>query len=312
MFLNLIVKLKMWCMKFRNDLPSVEEVKNTDIVDYLSSLGINPTKVSRNNYWYFSPLRDESTPSFKVNRHMNRWYDFGEGKGGNLVDFGIQYHKCTVSELLKKMRDSFSFHQHRNIIQNEEEDAKKIKIINEREITSLVLIRYLHKRRIPVELAAKFCREINYQLYGKTYYAIGFKNNSGGYELRNEKFKASSSPKDITLLKNESDKLTVFKGFFNFLSYLSIFRKQEHPKTDFLILNSTSFFEKTLSLMQSYKSDHLYLDCDTTGQKCMQKALAIDREKFKDERGLYKNYKDLNNWLMHIGQLQKQTIQLKR
>jgi DNA primase len=89
-------------MKFRNALRSLEEVKNTDIVEYLSSLSFNPAKVRRNDYWYPSPFRNETTPSFKVNRNINRWYDFGEGKGGNLVDFGIQYHKCTVSELLKR------------------------------------------------------------------------------------------------------------------------------------------------------------------------------------------------------------------
>jgi hypothetical protein len=58
--------------------------------------------------------------------------------------------------------------------------------------------------------------------------------------------------------------------------------------------------------MQSYKSVHLYLDCGTTGQKCIQKALAIDKEKFVDERALYKNYKDLNDWIMHFGQTPKQ------
>ena len=58
--------------------------------------------------------------------------------------------------------------------------------------------------------------------------------------------------------------------------------------------------------MQSHKSVHLYLDCDTTGQKCIQKALEIDKQKFIDERHLYKNYKDLNDWIMHIGQSQKQ------
>ncbi len=64
--------------------------------------------------------------------------------------------------------------------------------------------------------------------------------------------------------------------------------------------------------MQSYKSVHLYLDCDTTGQKCIQKALALDRQKFIDERQVYKNYKDLNDWMMHIGQPQKQSVQLKQ
>ena len=89
-------------MKFRNNLPSVEEEKNTDIVDYLSSIGFKPAKVTRNDYWYLSPFRDETTPSFKVNRNMNRWYDFGDGKGGNMIDFGILYHKCSVSELFEK------------------------------------------------------------------------------------------------------------------------------------------------------------------------------------------------------------------
>jgi hypothetical protein len=298
-------------MKFRNNLPSVEEVKNTDMVDYLSSLGFKPAKVSRNDYWYLSPFREETQPSFKVNRNMNRWYDFGDGKGGNMIDFGILYHKCTVSELLKRMNKSFSFQQQKIHVKEEDEETKKIKVINAKEISSLVLIRYLHKRRIPIELATKFCKEIDYELYGKNYFAIGFKNDAGGYELSNEKFKASSSPKDITQIKNDAEKLTVFEGFFNFLSYQAIHQKQEQPTTDFLILNSTSFFQKSLPLMQSRKSVHLYLDCDTTGQKCIQKALAIDKQKFIDESHLYKNYKDLNDWMMHIGQSQKQSLQLK-
>ena len=298
-------------MKFRNNLPTVEEVKNTDIVDYLQHLGFKPVKVTRNDHWYLSPFRDEKIPSFKVNRSMNRWYDFGDGKGGNIIDFGILYHRCGVSEFLKKMNTSFSFQQQRIESNREDEEAKKIKIINAKEISSLVLIRYLHKRRIPIDIAAKFCKEIDYELYGKRYYAIGFKNDAGGYELRNEKFKASSSPKDITLVKNDAENLTVFEGFFNFLSYLTIHQKQEQPKTDFLILNSTSFFEKSLPVMQSYKCNHLYVDCDTTGQKCIQKAQAIDKESFIDERALYKNYKDLNDWMVNMGQSQKQGLQIK-
>ncbi len=299
-------------MKFRNTLTSVEEVKKRDIVDYLSSLGYKPSKVTRNDYWYLSPLRDEKTPSFKVNRNKNRWYDFGEGKGGNIIDFGILYHKCNVGELMKKLDNSFSFQSPHSQTKQQDEQAKKIKIVNEKSITSLILIRYLHKRRIPLDLAVKFCREIDYELYGKKYFAIGFQNNSGGFELRNEKFKGSSSPKDITLIDNHAQRITVFEGFFNFLSYQAINHKQEQPHTNFLILNSTSFFEKSLPLMEAYNSVHLFLDCDTTGQNCTQKAISIDKEKFKDERGLYKNYKDLNDWIMHIGRAQKHGLQINR
>ncbi|MEP6467842.1 MAG: CHC2 zinc finger domain-containing protein, partial [Parafilimonas sp.] len=177
-------------MKFRNNLPSVEEVKNTDMVDYLLSLGFKPAKVTRNDYWYLSPFRDETTASFKVNRNLNRWYDFGEGKGGNIIDFGILYHRCTVKELLAKFAQPFSFEKHNVQPHKEDEEAKKIKIIKHREISSFGLVRYLHKRRIPVDIARKFCCETDYELYGKNYYAIGFKNDAGGYELRNEKFKA--------------------------------------------------------------------------------------------------------------------------
>src|SRR6266542_7140174 len=133
-------------MKFRNTLPSLQEVKKTDIVNYLSSIGFKPAKVIRNDYWYLSPLRDEKTPSFKVNRNMNRWYDFGEGKGGNIIDFVILYHKCGVSEVLKKLHKSFSFQQPQSQTKQQDKKPKKIKIIKAHEITSLVLIQYLHKR----------------------------------------------------------------------------------------------------------------------------------------------------------------------
>ena len=63
--------------------------------------------------------------------------------------------------------------------------------------------------------------------------------------------------------------------------------------------------------MQSYNSVHLHLDCDATGQKCRQKALDMDSKKFVDESILYKNYKDLNDWAMHMGQLQNQNVHLK-
>jgi len=68
-------------MKVRNNLPAVEEVKNTDIVDYLASLCFKPARNSLNDFWYLSLFRKATSPSFKVNRNLNRWYDFDERKG---------------------------------------------------------------------------------------------------------------------------------------------------------------------------------------------------------------------------------------
>jgi DNA primase len=87
----------------------LQEIQQTDLVDYLEKLGYQPQKIRKNDYWYLSPLRDEKTPSFEVNRKLNVWYDFGTGQGGNVIDFGMLYHKCSVAELLKKLPEIFFF-----------------------------------------------------------------------------------------------------------------------------------------------------------------------------------------------------------
>src|SRR5215218_881404 len=98
-------------MVFRNKKASCEEARGMDMVSYLSALGFEPVKIRTWDYWYLSPLRNEKTPSFKVNRKLNRWYDHGLGKGGNLIDFAILYNNCTVGEFLRTANAVFSFHQ---------------------------------------------------------------------------------------------------------------------------------------------------------------------------------------------------------
>jgi DNA primase len=83
---------------------SCSQAKQIDLVDYLATLGHHPHKISRDDHWYLSPFREEKTPSFKVNRLLNVWFDFGEGKGGTLIDFGTRYLNCSVSELLVKLQ----------------------------------------------------------------------------------------------------------------------------------------------------------------------------------------------------------------
>lgn len=63
---------------------NIEEIKKIPIADYLQSLGYTPTKQQGVNLWYKSPLRTEHTPSFKVNAELNKWFDFGLGKGVTL------------------------------------------------------------------------------------------------------------------------------------------------------------------------------------------------------------------------------------
>jgi DNA primase len=292
---------------------NIEKAKDIDMVDYLATLGHHPTRVNKPHYWYKSPFHEERTSSFKINRQLNKWFDFSEGKGGNLVDFGVLYYRCNVKDFLERLdRPGMSLnpHQiHRHDTSLRQEDKNKIRILNVKPIVSLPLIKYFRGRQIPDAIAAKYLKEVAYAVKDKNYYALGFKNDSGGYELRNEYVKNSSSPKDSTFIDNGGKDLAVFEGFFNFLSHRAMNANQEAPASNFLILNSTAFFEKNLPRMQEYRRVHLYLDNDKTGQKCTQQALALDKEKFTDERGLYQKYGDLNDWLVHTQQTQRQRLQ---
>jgi hypothetical protein len=86
------------------------------------------------------------------------------------------------------------------------------------------LCSYLNQRRIEKFIANKYCYEVEFTNCEneKIFKAIGFKNNAEGYELRNEYFKGSSSPKYISYLDNKADSLTVFEGFFDFMSCQSV------------------------------------------------------------------------------------------
>ncbi|MEP7110547.1 MAG: toprim domain-containing protein [Ferruginibacter sp.] len=283
---------------------SLGEVKQLDMVDYLEKSGHLPKKISGNDYWYLSPLRTEKEASFKVNRKLNAWYDHGLGQGGNLIDFGIRYHNCSVKELVQKInQNDFSFHRQTSPVINGqgEDEERKIKILDTRPISNTALLFYLKERRVPLDVAMEYCKEVNYELYGKRYFAIGFENNSGGYELRNRYFKGSSSPKDATLIRKEgAEGLTVMEGFFSFLSWLTINRNQPQLPTDYLVLNSLSFLEKNVDRMQSYPKANLMLDNDTAGDKATLKLLQISSA-FKDNRELYHGHKDLNHWLTELG-----------
>lgn len=288
-------------MIFRSKRLCINKAKEIDIVHYLSQLGYEPSKIRNNDYWYRSPLRNEKTASFKVNRKLNRWYDHGLGKGGNLIDFAILYHNCTIGELFEKLSTSLSFQQpiYKLPVATTEQD-NRLKVLREFSLSSYALLRYLEHRRIPVAIADFYCREVRYELNCKVYYGIGFKNDLGGFEIRNPYFKGSSALKGITTFDNSADEAIIFEGFMDFLSFMAIHQNNPKGRFDFAVLNSLSFFETARPFMEKHKVIRLYLDRDTAGQNCSSYALSLST-KYIDESNLYKNHKDFNEWLMHFG-----------
>ena len=83
---------------------TIQEVKQIKIADYLQSLGYTPIKRQGNSLWYKSPLRKETEASFKVNTELNQWYDFGIGRGGNIIALASElYRSDNVPYLLERI-----------------------------------------------------------------------------------------------------------------------------------------------------------------------------------------------------------------
>jgi len=63
-----------------------ETARNFSVEKALEKLGHFPKKTTEKEAWFLSPFRSETQASFKVSKTKNRWYDHGEGIGGNVID----------------------------------------------------------------------------------------------------------------------------------------------------------------------------------------------------------------------------------
>ncbi|MCD7938461.1 MAG: toprim domain-containing protein [Tannerellaceae bacterium] len=292
-----------------------KNAKSISLLEYLSALGHHPTLRQSDNYWYLSPLREEKTPSFKVSRIKNLWYDFGLAKGGTIIDFTLLYYKITeVKEALRKIEEktdtlssiSFSF----------QKPVSTFKIQQLKPIENKVLIEYLTERGIPLSIAREHIEEIYFSREDKTYFALGFENRSGGYELRNKYFKGCLPPKDITIIQNGSDTCNVFEGFINYLSYLTIkaeipaFLPSNDPE-DHLILNSVQSLSKALKPLTEYPTIICYPDNDNAGKKAVEE-LKKHFPNLQDNSFFYKEENDLNDYLCKAQRHQKKEEQSRK
>lgn len=286
---------------------NIEEAKNIRLADYLQNLGYQPVKQQGNSLWYNSPLRAEKEPSFKVNLDRNLWYDFGMGKGGNIIALAQElYQNNDIPYLLNCITEqspsvcpvSFSFGQQ----PLQQSSALHVEIVP---LSSPALFTYLQERGINTELAKRECKELRSFREGKPYFAIAFPNASGGYEVRNKYFKGCTAPKDITHVRQQGEpKETcfVFEGFMDYLSFLSI-RKQRNPEypdlnaQDYLILNSTSNLSKALYPLGDYERIHCFLDNDDAGRKAVEVIQSEYGLRVRDSSHLYSGHKDLNDYL---------------
>jgi len=132
----------------------------------------------------------------------------------------------------------------------------------------------------------------------KNYFGIGFKNDSGGYEIRNKYSKICLGKKDVSTIKSGSESLRVFEGFFDFLSFKNVENFLEKEPADYLILNSVSMINNIKNSLGKYDNIELYFDNDEAGNRALQ-IIGNENRNAEDCRVLYSDFKDLNDSMIH-------------
>lgn len=282
------------------------------IADLLSALGARPGR-SKNSY--HSPFREDKDASLHIDPDQNIWYDHGAGIGGGNIDLVMRCKGCTACEAAEFIL-SLTTTPERSVTaltsSYSGNGAPRIshsapnRIVKVRYVHSIHLFDYCESRGIPSSLAARYCREITLRgkTAGRTYESLGFLNNSGGYALKSATGFKSTTKAGVTTIDIHGDFMdrpssgivTVFEGFFDFLSWLAC-HSLVVPTTDVLVLNSVANLSRGLSYLRLHQQVICCLDRDDAGRKALEdlRKLLPDSD-LEDGSGIYEGYKDLNEW----------------
>ena len=291
----------------------LSRIKRYPIVEYLERKGVKPVRRTAAYALYCSPHREETHPSFKVDTEKNLWIDYGEGRGGSIIDLCMRMEGCTLSEAIRLLgqnapvNGTYSFLN--DFVPNNSQPVMAVngarRLIEISDTLPSHFQEYLTKVRcINLEKAMPFLKCISYEVRGRHYQAIGFANLSGGYELRDNKtFKGTIAPKDITpIFTDRAEPVCIIEGFMDFLSFLSM---NEEITNHCLVMNSVSNVARTIRYLNNRHLTHIrtFLDNDEAGRRTVQDFIKAGFH-VEDMNIHYKDFKDLNEY--HVSRVREQ------
>ena len=268
------------------------------IVEYLSQLGITPVCKKSSYALYHAPYRVDRNPSCIVYRNTNTFLDLSTRQKGDIIELVKLMNCCdfkqAVSHLLKNtgvapVIDNCTIHK-----------PSQINVLDTSVISSIALQKYLVERRIPIDIANRYCKEVRYVMGENIYYAIGFGNNKNGWELRSKNYKGCTSKHITTITENDdSNEFMVFEGFFDFLSFKVLY---PNVKGNTIVLNSACNLMYAIKELESYNAKDIFVygDTDVEGIRVFDKLKEIYGDRAIDMSFFYKKYdcKDLNEYLV--------------
>ncbi len=252
---------------------------------------------------YLSPLRAEKTPSFHVNQRKNTFNDFGgdEEMKGDSIRFVQLFKKCSFREAVAillsgdfPLDSPFSFSGKGA---NVGKPDSRIVVTRIGPLRNRALIRYVTNRGILLKHAFDYLEEVHFAAGAREYFAVGFKNDGGGYELRNGLGFKGKTANGITVLSQPGDSVSLFEGFFDFLSALRYYG-QEKPTNTAIILNTVGNLKAALPILRDRRLINCFLDNDIAGEKVVQKLENLGFNLKNWSQILYPNRKDFNDFIV--------------
>ncbi|WP_304953999.1 toprim domain-containing protein [uncultured Alistipes sp.] len=277
-------------------MKTIQAIKRLSIRAYLAERGLQPTKDNPRYGLYLSPLREERTPSFKVDYVQNLWYDFGLGAGGSIIDLVMRLERCDFAQAVRFLGSGERTPMVIPLPLPVPPTVPALRLLSDMPLRHPALVGYLSSRGIDPAIASAGCREVHYAVDGRNYFAVGFRNDAGGWELRSERFKGSVSPKHITTINNRSDAVVAFEGFMDLLSYLSM-KPDEWQHIDVAVLNSVVRLPNAIPFLGRHATIYAFFDNDEAGRKATADLKRLcPNSSVIDRSHLYREHKDLNEY----------------
>ncbi|OQP49070.1 hypothetical protein A4R26_31145 [Niastella populi] len=293
-----------------------EQAKNIHLSEILDKINCKPARTSGNDVYYLAPWRNERTASLHVNTHKNVWFDHGIGEGGGVIKFvckylessGVDHTEADARRWVKNMFEGIIFIAPVKLPATSTDDRKLI-ITHVQDIERPALIQYLESRGIPLSVAKPYLKEVyvHNKESKKSIFALGFKNDKSGYEIRNAFFKGSAKPKYLTFIRGlipKPEGIHIFEGWPDYLTAIIRKRNGQRFKDDTIVLNSLSNLKKATPYIKGYgyRIAYTWMHNDEPGKAA---TTSLDNF-FKTEENLlhkpmnkeYAPYKDMNAFHM--------------
>lgn len=246
----------------KKELSQIQKVFSTK--DYFFSLqekGLLIFEGMQGDRYIFREYFKEQ-PTISLNQNGG-WYDWETKEKGGIVQAVVKF------ERYKNWLEGALYLQYK--LKEHQEAEKLIKDKKKTVIssTSVVFKNYLEifkEKGISERLVKKHLAQVRYKLEnGKIYYGVGLKNNSGGYNLENGKFKTDVGASDITTFTydNENKNMLVFDTYEQYLLYLAKL-DVDRTREDVIILNHSRNWEKALTYLENHHFEKVIYVSDSS------------------------------------------------